>query len=229
MMRTYQTRLLLDAELTRQLDAYADLYGRAERTLFAEAARGKDLDQLKPGFCGEFGLTARQYNALSRSVKGKIESLLEIRKLRIADLEDHLARLEQVVPKLPPGSLKRHRKRRRMARLAGTLARLKQDRQDGILRLCFGSGKLFHAQHHLEANRYPDHAAWKRDWQDARSDEFFVLGARRQLQFPTDDNYNSPSRGRCVAAGLPSFWALGLASSVGPLREATGCPQSNFR
>jgi len=54
-------------------------------------------------------------------------------------------------------------------------------------------------------------------------------GARRQLQFPTDDNYNSPSRGRCVAAGLPSFWALGLASSVGPLREATGCPQSNFR
>ena len=49
MMRTYQTRLLLDAELTRQLDAYADLYGRAERTLFAEAARGKDLDQLKEG------------------------------------------------------------------------------------------------------------------------------------------------------------------------------------
>jgi len=178
MMRTYQTRLLLDAELARQLDAYADLYGRAERTLFAEAARGKDLDQLKPRFCSEFGLTARQYNALSRSVKGKIESLVEIRKLRIADLEDHLARLEQVIPKLPAGSLKRHRKRRRMARLAGTLARLKQDRQDGILRLCFGSGKLFHAQHHLDANHYPDHAAWKRDWQDARSDEFFVLGSK---------------------------------------------------
>ena len=178
MIRTFQARFVLDPEPAGQLDAYAALFGRAERTLFAEAAKGGNLDQLKPGFSARFGFTSRQYNALSRSVKGKIESLVEVRKLRIADIEDHLARLEQVVAKLPEGSRKRHQKRRKMVRLAHTLAKLKKDQTDGILRICFGTGKRFHAQFNLEANGYPDHAAWKLDWQAARSDEIFVLGSK---------------------------------------------------
>ena len=176
MIRTFQARFVLDPEPAGQLDAYAALFGRAERTLFAEAAKGGNLDQLKPGFSARFGFTSRQYNALSRSVKGKIESLVEVRKLRIADIEDHLARLEQVVAKLPEGSRKRHQKRRKMVRLAHTLAKLKQDQTDGILRICFGTGKRFHAQFNLEANGYPDHAAWKLDWQAARSDEYLCPG-----------------------------------------------------
>lgn len=178
MMRTYQTRLALDADARCRLDAYAALFGQAERSLFAYSAKGGNLDRMKPTFAARFGLTARQYNALSRSVKGKIESMIEIRKLRIADLEDHVARLEHGIAKLPPGSLKRHQKRRRLARIADTLAKLKQDQKDGILRMCFGGGKLFHAQHHLAEHGYSDHAAWKQAWQAARSDEFFVLGSK---------------------------------------------------
>jgi IS605 OrfB family transposase len=44
--------------------------------------------------------------------------------------------------------------------------------------LCFGSKKLFNAQFDLQANSYADHAAWKLDWQGARSDQFFVLDSQ---------------------------------------------------
>ena len=178
MIRTFHTRLPLDPGPAGQLDAYAALFGKAERTLFAEAAKGGNLDQLKPGFSARFGFTSRQYNALSRSVKGKIASLIEIRKLRIADLEDHLFRLEKVIAKLPEGTRKRHTKQRQRARIEDTLGKLRQDQADGIVRLCFGGGKRFNAQFNLAANGYADHAAWKRDWQAARSDEFFVLGSK---------------------------------------------------
>jgi len=178
MIRTVQTRLALDPDAAGRFDDYAALYGKAERALFAEVAKGGHLDQLKAGFSAQFGLTARQYNALSSSIKGKIKSLVEIRKRRIADIEDHRSRLERLIAKLPAGSAKRHHKQRILASLADKLAKLKQDQKDGTLRLCFGGGKLFHAQHHLEENGYPDHAAWKKAWQSARSDEFFVLGSK---------------------------------------------------
>ena len=40
------------------------------------------------------------------------------------------------------------------------------------------SGRRSRKQHHLEHNGYGSHEEWLQDWQDARSDEFFVLGSR---------------------------------------------------
>ena len=55
---------------------------------------------------------------------------------------------------------------------------MESDIDAGRLRLCFGSKKLWRAQHSLEANGYADHAEWLTDWRDARGNEFFVLGSR---------------------------------------------------
>ena len=46
------------------------------------------------------------------------------------------------------------------------------------MRLCFGSKRLWRKQYSLEANGYGSHEEWLRDWRDARSGEFFVLGSR---------------------------------------------------
>ena len=46
------------------------------------------------------------------------------------------------------------------------------------MRLCFGPKRLWRKQHHLEQNGYHSHEEWLRDWQDARSNEFFVVGSR---------------------------------------------------
>ena len=62
------------------------------------------------------------------------------------------------------------------------LVGLEADIAEGVVRLCFGSRRLWRKQHDLEANGYASHAEWLRDWRDARSDEFFVwvAGMKRQ-------------------------------------------------
>ena len=46
------------------------------------------------------------------------------------------------------------------------------------MRQRFGSKRLWRKQHHLAENGYASHQEWLRDWREARSDEFFVLGSR---------------------------------------------------
>ena len=58
------------------------------------------------------------------------------------------------------------------------ISRLETDIGAGRVRLCFGSKRLWRKQHHLEQNGYASHEEWQRDWRDARSNEFFVLGSR---------------------------------------------------
>ena len=72
-----------------------------------------------------------------------------------------------------------HQKKRRLANLRHRLVGLEADIAEGRVRLCFGSKKLRRKQqHYLEQNGYASHAEWLQDWQDARSNEFFVLGSR---------------------------------------------------
>lgn len=46
------------------------------------------------------------------------------------------------------------------------------------LHICFGSRKLFNAQHHKDANGYDSHAEWLEDWHLARSGRFFCVGTQ---------------------------------------------------
>ncbi|OYU91633.1 MAG: hypothetical protein CFE29_01770 [Bradyrhizobiaceae bacterium PARB1] len=48
-------------------------------------------------------------------------------------------------------------------------------------RICFGSRKLFNAQHHLSDNGLDDHKDWIRAWRAARSSQFFIEGAARSV------------------------------------------------
>lgn len=44
------------------------------------------------------------------------------------------------------------------------------------LHICFGSKKLFNAQHHLEANGYADRNEWLEDWRKSRGGRFYCVG-----------------------------------------------------
>jgi hypothetical protein len=80
MMRTYQCRLLPTPDAEVSLASYAEQYGKAERTLFSNLAAGDDAGKLKPSFMKKHNLTARQFNAMAFSVKGKIKSLIAVGK-----------------------------------------------------------------------------------------------------------------------------------------------------
>ncbi|HTP06377.1 MAG TPA: transposase [Nitrospirota bacterium] len=176
-LRTYQCRIAAGKTEDELLSAYAALYGKAERTLFAKLQSGGNLTDLKREFLPKFGITARQFNALATEVKGKIRSIKERRVGLILEAEQRIAKAKSVLSRITdPG--KRHQKKRRLATLQAHLDDLNADHARGAVRICFGSRKLFRAQFNLEANAYESRDEWYRDWQTARSSQFFVIGSK---------------------------------------------------
>jgi uncharacterized ParB-like nuclease family protein len=171
-VRTYQGRLWLDAQASGALDEYGALFGRAVRTLYANRRRKREL--AKPEFMRLFDLTSRQYNAVKFTLDGMEASIRELRPGRIANLKH---RIDAVIAKIDKASrpAKIHHLRRRLGSLR---LRLKALESDAGVHLCFGSRKLFNAQHHLEENGFASHADWRNAWTAKRSSQFFVLGSK---------------------------------------------------
>ena len=162
------------------MDSYGELYGRVQRKLFAEVAAGRSPASLKSAYLLRYGIPARVFNAVRVSLGGKVASVKEQQKLRLDDLQRRIARAgQQIADAAERGRLGQvHQKKRRLANLRHRLAELEADIAAGRVRLCLGPKRLWRKQHNLEANGYASHEEWLRDWQDARSDEFFVVGSR---------------------------------------------------
>ena len=185
LVSTHQTRVADYAGMDRlagdaALAAYAELYGRVQRKLFADVAAGGSAASLKGAYLQRYGIPARLFNAVRVSLEGKVASVKEQQKLRVDSLRRRIARAErQIGEAVQRGRWAQvHEKQRRITNLKLRLVVLETDIAAGLVRLCFGSRRLWRKQHHLEANGYGGHEEWLRDWQDARSNEFFVVGSR---------------------------------------------------
>ena len=174
---TYQTRISGNEDA---LSAYAELFGVLQRRLFADVSAGHPSASLKSDYIRSYGVPARMFNAIRVTLEGKMSAASESQKLHRQMLKGLIARAEKqhgaLVGRATP--YKVHQKRRRVANLKHRLRNVLADTDSGRLRLCFGSKKLWRSQHHLEANGYESHAEWLSEWQEARSNEFFVLGSR---------------------------------------------------
>ena len=182
---TYQTRVSGYVGLDREagdaaLATYAELYGQVERKLFAEVAAERSAAPLKSDYIREHGIPARLFIAVRVSLEGKVSAVRAAQRLRVDSLERRIARAErQIGEAVQRGRWAQvHEKQRRLTNLKLRLVVLETGIAAGLVRLCFGSKRLWRKQHHLEANGYASHEEWRRDWQDARSNEFFVLGSR---------------------------------------------------
>ena len=182
---TYQTRVFEYVGINRvagdaTLSAYAELHGRVERKLFAEAAAGRPAASLKSAYLKRYGIPARMFNGVRVSLEGKVASVTEQQKMRVDSLGRRIARAEhQIADATERGRWAQvHQKRRRLGNLRSSLEALEADIEAGRVRLCFGSKRLWRKQCHLAENGYASHDEWLREWQDARSNEFFVLGSR---------------------------------------------------
>lgn len=179
---TYQTRPILDDGQAAVLDAYAELYGRAERSLYAAMQAGGKLNDLKRYFLPRFGITARQFNAVRIGLDGKIDSIKQRRPDLIIEVQAKIKKATKVIARLTAKKTARtdklHQKKRRLCMLQARLSNMQADQAADKVRLCFGSKKLFHAQFELEANGYASHQEWKQDWLVERSSQFFVLGSK---------------------------------------------------
>jgi IS605 OrfB family transposase len=180
-MRSYQTRIATSPELEGALDAYGELFGRCVRTLHALRRAGRA--PTKPAFMARFELTARQYNAVKNTLDGielsyrrRLPELIAEDRQRLASIRRRLKPGKQAEPALTP--FVRHNLQRREARIKDRIARREREREDGSVRIAFGSRRLFRAQHALDVNSYASHVEWLSAWRSARSGSFFVLGSK---------------------------------------------------
>jgi IS605 OrfB family transposase len=175
---TYQGRLKdLDAGQSEALDAYATHYNYVEHKLYADMRKsGASAAFFKNNYLVEYGLTARQFNAIGRNLEGKISSVKELLPLRRGDLAAKIERLSKTLPKIKDVG-KLHQKKRRLAILEGRLAAIDAQIASGDPQICFGSKKLFQAQYNLELNGFVTHEEWRAAWQSKRNSQFFVIGS----------------------------------------------------
>jgi len=173
--RTYQTRIpdILDAPLS----AYASLMAQVEHSLFADIAKGQIAKDLKSTYLARFRITARQFNATRVKLEGEIDSILQLLSQRIETKKHQITALVETVARLK-NKKTLHQKKRRLARLKYQVRKLEAAQETRKISLCFGTKKLFRAQFEKQANGYSTHEEWKKEWQQTRASQIFILGSK---------------------------------------------------
>lgn len=100
---------------------------------------------------------------------------------QIEELKQKIEGLEKKIKKLENKSsysLKLFFKKRRLLKLREKLKKLETDNKNGVVRICFGTKKLFNAQFHLEKSGFKSFDEWKEAWEQARNNNFFFLGSK---------------------------------------------------
>ena len=87
LVSAYQTRIAVyegrdRAEGDAGLSAYAELYGRVQRKLFADVAAGRSAASLKSDYIKKHGMPARLFNEVRVSLEGKVASVRESQRLQ---------------------------------------------------------------------------------------------------------------------------------------------------
>jgi IS605 OrfB family transposase len=202
-LRTFQCRLRAAAPA---LDAMGELFGTLERRLYATLATGTaDMKVLKRQFIAN-GITARHFNSLRISVEATIKGAREAMKAQVDDAEARIKAIDRKLKMLaklakkptpgdhPPTDARlrneMHQRKRRRAILVHRITRLRKRIAAPVPGICYGSRRLFNAQHHLALNGYADHAAWRDDWQAERSNHVLIVGAACE----TAGNLNAQGR-----------------------------------
>jgi len=191
---TYQTRLTSLSEANNAaLDDCANLLSQVERKLFTQMQKvdslsGKVFNQIKSFFLSFFGILARHFNSINFTLKGKVSSYVSNLERYINETQERVNKTRKTIEKLSKKEVepsqrqkhlnKIHQKKRRLARIEARLEQLKSDKANGKVRICFGSRKLFKAQFDLKANGYENLEQWKEDWQQARSNQFILVGSK---------------------------------------------------
>lgn len=198
MIRTFNTTILVNDSEDAQLQAYAKLFAKVEHTLHAamERATARGASQkgssFKVSYCAKFGITARQFNSVQKSLDGKRDAIAALNKNAVVELQCKLNNLKRsysrVVAELASSIKNTSRQSKLLSRkikllhkterLTSRLLRLKKDVAEGRIRLCFGSKRLFNSQHYLAPNQYSDHSSWLQDWRETRENQFCCIGSK---------------------------------------------------
>ena len=140
--RSYQTRIAGYEGIDRAvgdaaLSAYAALYGKVQRKLFAAVAAGGSAVLQKSEYIDEYGIPARLFNAARITLDGKVSAVRQSQLLQLDSLRRWVSRAERQVAEAEEQDRWQqvHEKRRRLANLKFRRSGLEADLAAGRVRL----------------------------------------------------------------------------------------------
>ena len=180
---SFHTRIDLDSAALDAFGAFAAVFGKCQRKMFAGYIKGANLEKIQPVLAQEFGLMARHVKGAAFDLKGKIASRMAVNreqlkglKVRVRNAEIKLGKLQKKATRTPKDEGLAAFLKERLRALAAQSIRL----ESGHLSICFGSRKLFQAQFDLAANGYNSKAEWLAAWRLARARQFFFVGSKSE-------------------------------------------------
>jgi IS605 OrfB family transposase len=183
-------------------DAYASIFGAVQHRLHTDRQKPDfNANKAHQQYLLAFGINRRQCNGVRVNLDQKENAARTARKLHIEEINRSISALKSAIKIIDSKENKTkrelftlHQKKRRLFNQEKRVEKLKNSKPN----VCFGSKKLFNAQHHLEANGYKNHEEWRAGWQAERTDHFMIVGSHdesngnqnAQLKEQSDGNFS---------------------------------------
>ena len=188
------------------LEDMAKTFGSLERRLFVDLyVHQKPSNELKVFYCSKYQITARQYNSIKKQLDGRISSKLKLQKLYFDETKQKIKNTTNLINKKviqkekaqesllkmkgnqknflkKVGNYRKlrnyiHQKKRKLHSLIIKLEKLERDQNQKIVRICFGSKKIFRKQFNLEENNLT-FEGWKDEWNARRAAQFTFIRSK---------------------------------------------------
>lgn len=204
---TTETRLSMKEapDIIQYAREYRTDFGMMERYVWRKIiySKGKfNQSKLNTEIQQKFGVTKRTANSIIYDMKGRYNSLKELKKTELHQMEDKIDAMEGKISKLKKivselslksarnelseASLRYYRgkkkslfyKKQKLQKLKDRHARLEKDIADGKYRIGFGGKKNFDNQYRLIDNGFRSHEGWYHDFVGRRDANVFYLGSK---------------------------------------------------
>jgi IS605 OrfB family transposase len=186
-VRTFHGNLEGDAAAIAALELAAEAYSRALRSCYAALSSSGDFSRRETA--ARLGLQYDYVEAAWRQAKGMRDSVKANAERLAGEADGRAANARKTAEKaegraskaVKPETVlkwrqKVHHAKRRAHKLALRAETFRNEAAKSAPSVCFGSAKLFNAQHHLAENGFADHAEWRKTWRAARSDTLRAVG-----------------------------------------------------
>ena len=158
-------------EYTPILDILGDRYESIRRTGLNDMQRGMSESQIEKTYQSRFDLQWSWADSIATEVKQTHSQLATARKLNIARITEQIkkktARAKIILKSLSKVKVPTIRQRNQALGLRSKLLKIESLKKqlaslksNNRLHICYGSKKLFNAQHHLVENGYSSHEEW---------------------------------------------------------------------
>lgn len=193
-------------ELRTYIEKMAEQFSHMVHSAWVMIRRGMEDGEIKAALTAQYSVKSRVANAAIKQAHTKMNSLSALKETQALELESKINAYEKLLEdqkkefqewhqsvnwhKPQKGDCQRNKSwKRKINNMKNRLHAMKQKLENwqkaienSSFSCCFGSKKLFKAQHHLKEAGFEDHEEWKTAWRKARTKSYFLLGSSDETQ-----------------------------------------------